>query len=128
MVYFVAFLLALLVTLLFVPGYRKNNLSFMPLVIVFFILFLAGIATQSWIAPFGPVYFGIAWAPLLFIVLLITLLLAAPSPYARDITSASKPVTDNETTAAATISVIMWILFVMLLIVVFVGFLRKPAL
>src|SRR5258706_3315755 len=78
---FGVFILALLISLLFAPGYRRGSYS--PLLIFFFILFLAGIASQYWITPFGPVWLGISWMPLLFIILIFAFLFAAPSPYER---------------------------------------------
>src|SRR4051812_19109667 len=112
MLIFSAFIVALLVALLFAPGYRKG--SFAPLIVFFMILFLAGIASQYWIMPFGPVWWGVSWMPLLFIILLFSFLFSAPSPYEK---RAAKSSTVQEATSigVAAVSIFIWLLLVLLL-------------
>jgi hypothetical protein len=116
-----AFTLALLIALLFAPGYRKG--SYGPIVIFFFILFLAGIASQFWIIPIGPVWWGVSWLPLLFVMLLFTFLFAAPSPYERE--RATK--VNGEQAAVAVVSVFIWLFVSLLFIAIIIGFLTKSA-
>jgi hypothetical protein len=118
---FAAFILALLISLLFAPGYRKG--SYLPLVLFFFLLFMAGIASQYWITPFGPVWWGVSWGPLGFILLLFTLLFIVPSPYERTTPKANSEVT----TTGAAISIFMWLLFLMLFLAIILGIFVKPA-
>lgn len=44
------------------------------------VLVLVGIAAHVWINPVGPVAWGIAWIPPLFVTIVFALLLAAASP------------------------------------------------
>jgi hypothetical protein len=123
---FAAFILALLISLLFAPGYRRG--SYAPLVIFFFILFMAGIASQYWITPFGPVWYGISWMPILLIILIFTFLFAAPSPYERRrIANSNNDEKQAASAAAAAISIYVWLLFTILLIAIIVGALTKTA-
>ncbi len=122
---FAAFFLALLISLLFAPGYRKG--SFTPLIVFFFILFMAGVASQYWITPFGPAWWGISWGPLLFILLIFSFLFAAPSPYkSKDVTKTTGE--EQVAAASAVISLFIWLLFTMLLIAIIIGVFKPPAL
>jgi hypothetical protein len=124
MIYIAAFIIALFVTLLFIPGYRQNNVSMLPLLFLFFILLLGGIAAQFWIVPFGPVYYGVSWFPVLSVILFLTLLLSAPSPYER-----RRAVRTEETApAAAAGSIFIWLLFILLVTAVFIGLYQRPVL
>ena len=118
-----AFILSLLISLMFAPGYRKG--SFAPLAIFFFILFMAGIASQYWITPFGPVLYGISWMPLLFIILIFTFLFAAPSPYERRNISKTNDEKQSASAAVAAMSIYLWLLFTILFIAIIVGVLTK---
>ena len=118
---FAAIILALIISLLFAPGYRRG--SFAPLITFFFVLFMAGIASQYWILPFGPALWGISWMPLLFILLIFTLLFAAPSPYER---KAAKTNNTPETASVAAISIFIWLLLLMLSIAILIGFFNTP--
>lgn len=121
---FGAFILALLISLLFAPGYRKG--SYMPLAIFFFILFMAGIASQYWITPFGPVWYGISWMPILLVILIFTFLFAAPSPYERRrIVKSNDDEKQAASAAVAAISIYLWLLFTILFIAIIVGVLAK---
>lgn len=48
--------------------------------IFFLVLMLAGLAAEAWITPIGPVYWDIAWGPVLFVILLFALLMVAAAP------------------------------------------------
>jgi len=118
-----AFVLALIISLLFAPGYRKG--SYVPLALFFFLLFMAGIASQYWITPFGPVLWGVSWGPLGFVLLLFTLLFIVPSPYERDLV---KTAGETDTRVASTaISIFMWVLLLMLFVAIILGVYVKPA-
>ena len=120
---FAAFILALIISLLFAPGYRRG--SFAPLIIFFFVLFMAGMASQYWIIPFGPMWWGISWMPLLFIILIFTFLFAAPSPYERRNISKTNDEKQAASAAVAAISIYIWLLFTILFIAIIVGVLTK---
>lgn len=46
----------------------------------FFLIFPLILAVNSWITPYGPVYMGVSWVPIIFTGLALALLLAAVSP------------------------------------------------
>jgi hypothetical protein len=47
----------------------------------FLVLLLAGLAARGWVHPVGPVFFGLAWVPILFVIFLFALFLAAVTPF-----------------------------------------------
>jgi len=112
-----ALIIALLVSMMISP-YRKGG-SIFALLVIFFILFLAGLAGEYWIVPFGPMPYGVSVFPLLFIVIIVTFLLATPSPYQR-----RRANDEIATTASAAISIFFWLLLILFLIAVVAGFLR----
>ncbi len=116
-----AFILALLVSLLFAVRSRKGA-SLTQALVFFFILFMAGIAGQYWIIPFGPVLWGVSWMPLLFIVLIVTLLFASPSPRQHPVKETEN---DRSVQGAVVISLLLWILLLLLLIAVVVGYSKR---
>jgi hypothetical protein len=123
---FAAFVLALLIALIISPAYRgRGNAAIGSLVVFFFILFMAGVASQFWIIPFGPVLWGIAWLPLLFIILIFAFLFAAPSPYQRSTTRTGEKA-EEISTAGEAISIFIWLLLSLLLIAIIIGYYRTP--
>ncbi|WP_017732017.1 hypothetical protein [Nafulsella turpanensis] len=95
----------------------------------FVVLFLSIWAASLWVSPFGPVYWGIAWIPLLFIGIIVALLLSAmPSPPANTETSASDNGMDENASrkdfgiGVATLSGIFWMFLVILLVAVVIGY------
>ena len=123
-----AFVIAIMVASFFAIGYRKSGAALAPLVLFFFILFLAGIAGQYWIRPFGPVIRGISFGPLLFMVLLITLLFAAPSPYRSYKTKfAGHNLTETHSSVASeAVGMVVWLLLIVVFIAVLAGMYNKP--
>jgi hypothetical protein len=115
------FIIALIISLLFAPGYRQG--SFSPLLLFFFVLFLGGLAGHYWIIPFGPVWWGVSWMPLLFIMLLFLFLLSASSPYDSYRSKANKSV---EASASAAVGLFVWMLLILLFVAVIIGFLNPP--
>ena len=88
---------------------------------------MAGIASQYWITPFGPVLYGISWMPLLIIILIFTFLFAAPSPYERRNISKTNNEKQTASTAVAAMRIYLWLLFTILFIAIIVGVLTKTA-
>jgi hypothetical protein len=111
-------LLAFVVSILFLP-YRRND-PVAPLLFFFFILFMGGLAAQYWITPFGPVLWGVAWFPVLFVVLIFAMLFS--------ITPSSRNAADWPPEGAAAIGVIAWILLVLLFVAAAFGIWYKPTL
>ena len=127
MILLIAFVLALVISLIFSPSLRDKDSSTAPVIVMFVILLLAGIAAPYWVVPFGPLVWGIAWMPLVITVLIFSFLLAAPSPYKsrryRNKINGNK-VNEEEVAETAAISIFAWILFVLLSIAALVGYLR----
>jgi hypothetical protein len=124
--FLVAFILALLISLGFSRSYRGES-SGMPVIFMFVLLVLAGLAAQYWVMPFGPVMWGISWMPLVATVLIFTVLLITPSPYQGRRPRDKREIIQNEVKAAATISIFMWLLLLLLIVSVLVGYFRSPA-
>ncbi len=110
-----AFIIALFMAILFSP-YKRND-SFVPLLILFLILFAAGIAAQFWIVPFGPVFWGVSWLRILFIIFIFALLFSAPAPHRRT------GITESADTpaAAAAIGALVWIVLIILVVAIVIG-------
>jgi hypothetical protein len=119
-----ALFIALLVSAIFAPGYRRNG-SITALFVFFFVLFLAGIAAQYWIVPFGPSYWGVYWFPNVFFVLLLALLFLSPTSYGnRKVTTGTGSV-EEASTAAAVISAFVWLILIGLVIAIIAGYYRN---
>jgi len=110
-----AFIIALFVAILFSP-YKRSD-SFMPLFILFLVLFAAGIAAQFWIVPFGPVFWGVSWLRILFIVFIFALLFSTPAPHRR---SRVEDATDSAPAAAA-IGILVWLILLVLIVAIIIG-------
>lgn len=106
------FFLALFISLFFLPRYKGKDSSYAPLIVFFFVLFLAGLASQHWITPIGPVYWGIPWLPLIFVLLIFTFLFAAPSPWQHS----KNNVNGQPSPSTAAISIFFWLLLFLLII------------
>ncbi len=98
--------------------------SFWTFIIV---LVLAGIAASAWIEPIGPVIYDVAWVPILAVVLLFALLLAAASPPRHRTRNQPREdlqkTTDKELPILA-ISTIFWLFLVVLMIAAIAGLFR----
>lgn len=85
------------------------------------ILILAGLAAEAWITPMGPVAWGVAWIPTIFVILLFALLLAAAAP-PRPARRIREPVPETEEEAAViALSGFFWIFMIFLLVAVIWG-------
>lgn len=90
------------------------------------ILILAGWSAAAWIRPFGPVYWNISWVPVLFVILLFSLFLAALTPARREKTiyeDEKIPERQQEDAALFTLSFFFWAFIVLLLAAAIWGFL-----
>jgi hypothetical protein len=115
-----AICIALVLSLIFSSGNKGN--SFGSIIIFFLLLFMTILAGHFWITPFGPVYWGIAWMPLFLVGIISAFLLMIPPPLSR--TRNLKVDIEEPTSALATISVFIWLLFLILLFAVILGFFR----
>ncbi len=91
------------------------------------ILVLAGLAAAGWIEPVGPVYLDIAWLPVLFVIFIFALFLAAATPPAhreKNKTATEKPAEDREYVPQIALSIFFWSFLVLMLFIVVWGILR----
>lgn len=83
---------------------------------ILLILILAGIAADAWITPIGPYYQGVAWFPVLFVILLFAFLIAASTPVNK---KDADPV--EQESSKAILGVFFWFLLLLLLVAIIVG-------
>lgn len=101
----------------------------------FLVILLIIWAASLWLRPVGPMFWGIAWIPLVFAGLLFALLLASlPSSHNSDerrrkMIDKEMPVDQAEVNrredlnrTAATVTGLFWIFMIILLIVILVGY------
>lgn len=122
MIYLASFIIAIIFAFLF-TGYRGKG-SAAPMIILFSILFIAGMATPFWLVPFGPVWWGVSWIQLFFVMLVIGLLFSVPGPGRPD--RNHRTVDDKQEVSAtvAAASVFSWIVLLILLVAFLVGWYR----
>ncbi len=115
-----AFLITLFIVLIFSMFSRRPMRG---LWVFFLIIFLATWTGQLWIAPFGPVGWGIAWIPLFIVSLFFSFLIFALIP---PIPISKKEEVNDEKGAAIAIGVFFWIIFIFLIVSIVVGYYRSP--
>lgn len=111
---FAAFIIALAIALLFIP-FRRGG-SAIPVFVFFLILFLAALASNYWVVPFGPILWGVAWLRILFVVLLFALLFSIVPPARGSSKEAAGAV------GLIAISAFVWFVWLLLIIAVIAGF------
>ncbi|MFW6275129.1 MAG: hypothetical protein ACOC2M_00685 [bacterium] len=81
------------------------------------IVTLAGLAADVWLTPAGPVAWGKAWIPTLFVMLIFALLLAAATPLKHKgrFDETKGPVPSKKVQRQAAIGAFFWVLLVVLL-------------
>ncbi len=91
------------------------------------ILILGGMAAAVWIEPFGPPIYNVAWAPILIVIFLFALFLAAATPsryrtgYQRE-ESIAEP--GEKEAPALAVSAMFWIFLTGLMIAILIGLFR----
>jgi len=115
-----ALLIAFLLCLLFV-ALSPERRPFRFLFWFFLIIFLSGWAGQLWIFPFGPLVWGVAFLPLIFIAVIVALLIIAISP-------PMPPIKNDvpENTSVFALGMFFWLLLVILIVSIIVGYYRIP--
>jgi hypothetical protein len=121
-----AILIALLLTLIFSTTFRHKG-PWGGLLFFFLVIFLASWASQLWINPFGPVLFGVAWVPLIFVAVLIAVLLLAMGSSAID----QAPVRPGPETTPGDGSILaigffFWLLILILISAIAIGYWVLP--
>ena len=115
----VAFLLAIILTLLLAVGLRGQPWG-VGIVFFFLILFLATWAGGLWLTPVGPVMLGVPWMSFLLVALIVGLILVSLTPDSRR--RRGKPLASEKVPAqsdtAIAVDVFFWILIGGLLIAI----------
>jgi hypothetical protein len=114
-----ALAITLLVTLLFSS---LSGRPFRGLWLLFILIFLATLSGQLWIAPVGPVTWGIAWVPLIAVALFLTFLLMALAPPPPEVNRTEKPQNEG---AFIVLGGFFWLLMILLLIAIIAGYYRS---
>lgn len=116
-----ALLISFLLTLISVFLLRKKG-PWGSAWTLFLVVFLALWAISIYLAPVGPIYYGVAWAPLMIAGILLTLLLVATMPGANEwrdeSMDAQRP---PKQVKQAKASRLFWVLIVLLAIAVMIG-------
>lgn len=114
---------ALLLTLIFSTSFRHRG-PMGGLLFFFLAIFLASWASHLWISPFGPVFFGVALVPLIFVGVLVAVLLLAAGSTAIDRAPVNPP--KEKTTAAESsilaIGAFFWVLVIILITAIVIGY------
>ena len=129
-----AFLIAFVIAVLLIGpiGWRhpRSGAAGLSLLFLFLILFPALWAVAAWTAPWGPMMYGVAWAPVLFFGLLFLVLIAAlaapgaPPERPAGATSATPAgETTAETAASAMFGAFFWILLIIAVAMLLVAWL-----
>jgi hypothetical protein len=120
-------ILAIVIGLLFYYVFRVSGPwgSFWTFLLV---LILGGLAASAWIAPVGPVYYEVAWIPILLIILIFALFLAAATPpgarrhpYKTAAEEELEPNNLASTGAVAAFGIFFFLLIIFLLVVAVIG-------
>ena len=89
---------------------------------LFLVVFLALWAVSIYLAPVGPIYYGVAWAPLVIAGIILTLLLLVAMPGANDwrdeSMDAKQPAKHGK---QAKVSRLFWVVIILLAIAVMIG-------
>ena len=91
------------------------------------ILILAGVAASAWIEPIGPAFYEVAWVPILLVILIFALFLAAATPARHPANrSPRENITEgpDEEVPVLAISFIFWIFLLALMIAAVIGVFR----
>lgn len=84
----------------------------------FLVVSLFAWAGGVWLVPFGPIFWGIGWLPIVFIGFLVSLLLTAASPRTPRWRRTSQKEATSEAESRAVVDAIFWIVVICLLIFV----------
>lgn len=115
-----AFIFTFLLTLIISAVSRR---PLRGLWIFFLIVFLATWAGPLWIRPFGPVFGGVAWMPMLIVSVFFWLLILSIIPQVPDAKSTEMNKTD-ENASTMVLGVFFWIMIMLLIISIAVGYYR----
>lgn len=109
-----ALCIALILSILF-----SRKRPFGATALFFFIVFIAVTAASYWIIPFGPVYQGVAWVPLLLIGVVCAFLIMIPAPVT------TRNSNNDASVPVAATGIFVWLLFLLLAFAAVSGFYRS---
>ena len=89
----------------------------------FVVVSLFAWAGGVWLVPFGPMWFGIGWLPIILMAIFVSLLLTAASPRTRRWRRAAQEKTNADAGSRVVVDTIFWVLLICLL---FFGFGHYP--
>lgn len=125
-----AVFIAMIVSLFFVYALNARG-PWGSLWSFFLLVVLIVWAASLWISPFGPVYWGVSWGPLVFVALIFAALLAS-IPASRTARRRKGDVPDRNTrqaadsdeaeAAAGALGFMFWVLIGLLLVGIIVGY------
>lgn len=116
MLFMVALVVALLLTLVFASTYRGDG-GWAGLWVFFILIFLFAAAGGIWTAPYGPVYWGVPWFGIIVWGVLIALLLAALATPSRPRTRGSSVRKEMEESEMV-LGVVFWVLLALLVLAI----------
>ena len=93
-----------------------------PSITLFVLLFLAIWALSALLTPFGPVTWGVAFLPFLWVWLFIMLLLLAAAPPARPPVSRTDPGEAEAESESVALGLFFWVLLIVLVVSLFWGY------
>ena len=82
----------------------------------FLVVSLFAWAGGVWLVPFGPMFWGIGWLPIIIMGFLVSLILTAASPRTPRWRRASKEEVTSEAGTRAVVDIIFWVVIICLLI------------
>ena len=82
----------------------------------FLVVSLFAWAGGVWLVPFGPMFWGIGWLPIIIMGVLVSLILTAASPRTPRWRRASKEEVTSEAGTRAVVDIIFWVVIICLLI------------
>ncbi|HTF02479.1 MAG TPA: hypothetical protein VK826_00575 [Bacteroidia bacterium] len=98
------------------------------MLLFFLVVFMAAWASQLWLRPVGPTALGVAWAPFTFVAFLIAILLVAASSAAGKTRPKTDPenLTPEEAAPLFAIGLFFWILLLVFLAAILLGYYSQP--
>ncbi len=125
-----ALVLAAILTLIFSLGFGRTG-PWSSWWAFFLMVFVVVWAASLWLVPVGPVYWDVAWLPILILGILVALLLAAAAPPRRPPTARRieenpaqvppemRPVPETQATG---LDVFFWVLLVGFILAIVLGY------
>ena len=112
---FVALVVGMIIVLIVSRAFGTKG-PWGSLVWFFLVVSLFAWAGGVWLVPFGPMFWGIGWLPIIIMGFLVSLILTAASPRTPRWRRASKEEVTSEAGTRAVVDIIFWVVIICLLI------------